>query len=114
MSEIRVGQIWQVVTDDFWSSEKSDRKYIDHNQEHKIARKMRIRYQRDEYLEIRYPFAWHFRTVDNIYMHAEPSEILKHCRYIGEIDENIKFGNRHRLAEILEQKLYKAVWEVEA
>lgn len=58
------------------------------------------------FIEIRYPYEWHFRTCYNSYYQA-PEDILRECcSYVGRIYQNIKFGNRHELKEILEQKLY--------
>jgi hypothetical protein len=105
---IQVGQIWQVATNDFWSSKKSDKVYTG---DKKTPRKAIVNLDRDEFIEIRYPFAWHFRTVDGIYLHADPVEIMKNCRLFGTICEDIRFGNRHKLQQILDEKLYKAVWE---
>jgi len=104
--DIKVGQIWQVVTHDFYSSDKTGKIAI-----REFNRNALINLNKDEYLEIRYPFEWHFRTVDNLYLHAYPTEILKHCRFVGQIDEKIWFGNQHNLKQILEEKLYKPIRE---
>jgi hypothetical protein len=105
--KIEVGQIWQVIDEEFWSSEL-DRKY-------RVAelgnRQVRIKFNQYEYIEIRYPFGWHFRTVDNIYTHAHPQDILKHCRYYGTIFEDVRQANKKDLKDILKEKLYKPVWE---
>jgi len=104
--KIEVGQIWQVIDGDFWSSEKS--RY--YSQEFD-KRQVRVNFKRGELIEIRYPFAWHLRTVDNIYIHAHPQDILKHCRYYGTIFEDVQQANRKDLKDILREKLYKPVWE---
>lgn len=103
---IEVGQIWQVVTENFYSSDKSSRILIGNDR-----RRALINLNKNELIEIRYPFAWHFRTYDDLYLHAYPNEILKHCRLIGHIDEDIRFQNNHNLAQILADKLYKPIWE---
>lgn len=101
-NKIEVGQIWQVVTNNFWSSK------VDNNKIN--GRKISYNFKRDEYIEIRYPSEWHFRTIDNIYAHAYPTEILKHCRYIGKINENTRFENKKKLQEILDENLYSPIW----
>ena len=102
---IEQGQIWQVVTDTFWSTGEG---YRIKNRDAKI------RLDRDEYIEIRYPYEWHFRTIDNEYLHAYPLEILKNCRLIGKINRDIDFGNKHSLLQIINDKLYTPIWEVSA
>jgi hypothetical protein len=101
---IEVGQIWQVCSSDFWTTDDCGNLKME-------GRKARICLNRDEYIEIRYPFAWHFRTLDNQYFHAETIEILKKCRYIGKINEKVRFANKTELQEILDEKLYTAIWE---
>ena len=103
MIEIKVGQIWQVCTETFWSSKEDGNKLN--------GRFIRTKLNRDEYIEIRYPFAWHFRTVDNKYLHAEPSDIAQNCRLIGKINEDVRFSNGKKLQQILDEHLYLAVWE---
>jgi hypothetical protein len=102
MTQIEQGQIWQVVTDEFWSSGNS----------HLVSRREgKINLKKDEYIEIRYPYEWHFRTIDNEYFHAYPVEILKHCRLIGTIKEDVRFSNKKSLLEIINDKLYTPIWE---
>jgi len=104
MISIEVGQIWQVCADNFWTTDNCSRATID-------GRKVRFCLNRDEYIEIRYPFEWHFRTTDNFYFHAKPIEILKKCRYIGKINEKVRSKNDMELQEILDQQLYTAIWD---
>jgi hypothetical protein len=102
MTKIEQGQIWQVVTYEFWSSGNS----------HLVSgREGKINLKKDEYIEIRYPYEWHFRTIDNEYFHAYPVEILKHCRLIGTINEDVRFSNKKSLLEIINDKLYTPIWE---
>jgi hypothetical protein len=105
--KIEVGQIWQVIDNDFWSSDKS--KFTASKEFGN--REIRIKLLQGEFIEIRFPFEWHFRTIDNIYLHAFPQEILKHCRLYGTINEDVNFANKKDLKEILEEGLYKPVWE---
>lgn len=102
MDKITQGQIWQVVTDDFWSSGDSH----DWN-----GRAAKVNLKKDECIEIRYPYEWHFRTTDNQYFHAYPVDILKNCRLIGKIKEDVSFNNKASLIEIINDKLYDAVWD---
>ncbi len=67
--------------------------------------------KQNEFIEIRYPFEWHFRTESSEYAHLYPEDILRYCRLYGKINEDVRFGNRHSLKEIMEQHLYKAIWE---
>jgi hypothetical protein len=102
MKTITQGQIWQVVTHDFWSS----------GQSHQInKRDAKVNLIKDEYIEIRYPYEWHFRTIDNQYFHAYPVEILKHCRLIGTIKKDVQWKNDKQLLEIINDSLYDAIWD---
>lgn len=102
MQTIKQGQIWQVVTHDFWSSGNG------HDANGRCAK---INLKKDEYIEIRYPYEWHFRTIDNEYFHAYPVEILKNCRLIGTIKKDVQWNNKAGLLEIINDKLYDAVWD---
>lgn len=91
---IKVGQIWEVTSDDFATSgDKS--KY-----------KRPIKLAKGEKIEIRYPYEWHFRTEDKHYLHAEPDMILQNCKLIGEIIERVRSQNIASLEEILRLRLY--------
>jgi hypothetical protein len=57
-------------------------------------------------IEIRYAYAWHFRTTNNQYFHANEKILIAKCEFFGSVDEGIKFGNKHDLMEILDQGLY--------
>ena len=97
-SGIETGQIWEVVTDHMWGIEANRRGY-------------KASLKRGEKIEIRYPYAWHFRTTDDVYLQASSKEIYENCKLIGKIDEGVRFGNKHGLAEILKDKLYTTAWE---
>lgn len=102
LNKIEVGQIWQVCTEDFWSS--GEHQKID-------GRKVAMNLKNGEYIEIRFPYDWHFRTVDDKYDHATEKEILKNCRLIGHIFENTRRANNKKLQSILSENLYKPIWE---
>ena len=93
-TEIEVGQIWEVITENFLTSGNDD----------KYKRPTKLR--QGEKIEIRYPYAWHFRTEDNFYLHAEPQMILDNCKLIGVIWEKIKWMNQANLEEIVRLRLY--------
>jgi hypothetical protein len=97
--EIKVGQIWKVTTDTFYTSKLNEKR------PDKIKRQTKL--NNGEFIEIRYPFDWHFRTEDNEYFHAEPDMIYQNCMYIGEILQEVQFGNKANLEEIIRLKLYR-------
>ena len=92
--KIEQGQIWEVVTDKFMTTGGN----------HSIGRPVNIR--KGEKIEIRYPYAWHFRTEDNQYFHAIPSMIKDNCRCIGAVLPSVWSNNIAKLEEILRLKLY--------
>lgn len=94
MREIKQGQIWEVVTDNFLTS--GDKEH--YNRQTKI--------KKGEKIEIRYPYAWHFRCEDNHYFHADESVIFENCRLYGVIWSNVQFANKARLDEILRLNLF--------
>ncbi|CAM0048000.1 hypothetical protein VPHK389_0062 [Vibrio phage K389] len=59
-------------------------------------------------IEIRYPFAWNFRTECDTYCNATPEAIAKHCTFFGMVTEEVRFGNKHKTAEIIKEKLYES------
>lgn len=64
-----------------------------------------------EVLEIRYPYAWHFRTSNNTYDHVDPKILKSKCSFFGVIHNDIRFNNKHKLKEILEENLYHSPLE---
>ena len=92
--EIKVGQIYEVVTENFLVDK--DKKWFNRN----------VKLDLGEKIEIRFPFAWNFRTVDNNYFHATPEMIKLNCVLLGTIWENVRSGNEATLEEILRIKLY--------
>jgi len=97
---IEQGQIWEVMTNNFLTSGR--------HPETKHGRPVKI--DNGEKIEIRYPYAWHFRTEDNFYFHASPEMITDNCKLIGIINEDIQWKNKAKLEEILRLELFnKAV-----
>lgn len=93
-NKIEVGQIYEVVTDSFLSSGRSN------------DYKRPVKLKKGEKIEIRYPFEWHFRTEDRIYLHCDPNVILENCELHGVILEHVSFNNKASLEEILRLRLY--------
>ena len=94
--KIRTGQIWEVVTDSFFTSGKDG----------KDTHKRPVKLAKGDKIEIRFPCAWHFRTEDGFYLHAEPEMIDANCSLIGDILGDIRMRNRANLEEILRLGLY--------
>jgi hypothetical protein len=99
--KVATGQIWQVTTDEFKTSGKHSRKgYMDRQ----------TILNRTEYIEIRYPYEWHFRTCnDNQYFHCTEEMLLENAVLIGIINPDINFANKHKLKEIIINGLYEVV-----
>ena len=93
-NKIEVGQIWEVITENFLTSGNDDK----HHRPTKI--------RKGEKIEICYPYAWHFRTEDNIYLHATPEMILENCKLVGIIWQKVKWMNLAKLDEIINLHLY--------
>ena len=58
-------------------------------------------------IEIRCPYAWHYRTDGDVFFHSDTDNILANCKYYGVVLEEIRFMNRYTLKQILEQGLYE-------
>lgn len=94
--DISVGMLLKVERG-FWTSGK-DRKLKE------FAAKCYI--PKGEIIEIRYPYEWHFRTQSNHYDHVSPDVLCKKCSFFGVVKDDIRFGNKHDLRQIIEQNLY--------
>jgi hypothetical protein len=92
---VEPGQIWEVVTDDFLTNK--DKRHFNRQ----------IKLEKGEKIEIRYPFAWNFRTMDNNYFHSSEEMILENCRLFGTIIPFVKQANKANLEEILRLKLFE-------
>jgi len=89
-------QIWEVTGENFLAKPFSGKM---------VDRKILI--GKGEKIEIRFPYAWHFRTeVDNNYFQADEESILKNCKYIGKIWSDIAFNNKAKLEEIIRLELF--------
>ena len=105
---MKVGEIYEVNCD-FWTSGRED-KLIEMEGS---VRKVRSLIKKGEFIELRFPFEWHFRTLDDIYFHAPGHILFENCRYFGLIDEKVRFENKQKLKEILNLRLFKGYWESE-
>lgn len=92
MEAIKQGNIYIVTTDNFFTSSKGGERSV--------------HIQKGELIEIRYPYEWHFRTIDNKYFHAEPEVILVNCELFGIIWDNVNFGNNCNLSDIVNLELF--------
>lgn len=67
---VEVGQIW-IVINDFWTS--GDKLKLK-------DRDAKVLIKAGEKLEVRYPYAWHLRTLDdNIYFHISEKTLMDNC-----------------------------------
>jgi len=67
---VEVGQIWEVITDNFYGS-KDITDY---------PRKAKFKIEKGEKIEIRFPFAWHYRTADDMYLQSDEPYLLENCK----------------------------------
>lgn len=102
--EIEVGQILEVITDDFYAS-----KNLRESKEIYGGREARFHLKKGEKIEIRYPFAWNYRTEDSIYFHSDEDYILSKCKLIGKVKSDVKSNNKANLEEILRLDLYDRI-----
>lgn len=102
---IEVGQIFEVITDDFYASKNIERV----SKENYGGREARFYLKKGEKIEIRFPFAWNYRTEDNIYFHSDNDYILSKCKLIGKVDDKVRSNNKATLEEILRLDLYHRV-----
>lgn len=107
-NNVKVGDLYQVCTEDFWcTTNKNQIGEDDFGRNTKYT----INFKLGEIIEIRYAYEWHIRTVDNVYMHVDPSELELNCKPFGRIHSDVSFSNGKNLKEILDEKLYdKAIF----
>ena len=98
---IQAGQIYEIIDDSFFTTGEAS--VIS------SSPKRPVNLLKGEKIEIRYPYEWHFRTIDNKYYHCEPEMIEKHCKPYGIIWENVRFGNSCKLEEILRLNLFTKI-----
>lgn len=101
--KIEVGIILEVITDNFYAS-----KDINSSVDLK-GRQARIHLKKGEKIEIRFPFAWNYRTEDDLYLHSEPDYLTENCKIFGKILDDVRFKNKANLEEILRLDLYKHI-----
>lgn len=104
MSEIKVGQIWEVTSDSFYATMKNR-----NGMENRPERKPVLRLLKGEKIEIRFPFAWNYRTIDDIYLSSDEDYILENCKLFGSVDAKIKSNNKAKLEEIIRLQLYNTI-----
>lgn len=93
-NRIGVGQLF-IVDKPFWTTGEDSGKRL-----------TKSKFVKGDIIEIRYPYEWHFRDEQQEYHHAKTVTLTKNCTFYGKIHEEIRFGNKHNLKEILEQKLF--------
>lgn len=103
--KIEVGQIFEIVTDDFYASKNIEAIA----NEYFGGREARFYLKKGEKIEIRFPFAWNYRTEDNIYFHSDNDYILSKCKLLGKVEAKVKSNNKASLEEILRLELYDKV-----
>ena len=94
---VEVGQIFEVHT---------EMEAVHHSLKEKSGRIAYFKVFPGEKIEIRFPYEWHFRTEDNVYMQVSEETLLKNCRLFGTIWERVRFNNKASLEEILRIGLY--------
>ena len=107
---IEVGQIW-IITDNGFTVQTKEKCncLCGHIHDRAVTKEL----PKNTYIEIRYPFAWHFRTEKGEYYHALPELILDKCKFVGKIKDNIRFKNNHDLQEILDNNYFERGTEAE-
>lgn len=97
--KVEVGQIFEVTSGTFHPEYKN--KGL-----HEKKRSLHCHLKKGEKLEIRYPFAWNFRTEDNMYLNCPEDYLLKNCKLIGSVKDDVRFNNKANLEEILRLNLW--------
>ena len=69
--------------------------------------KRKIQLEVGEIIEIRFPYAWHFRTIDNVYLQADEDVLAVNTKAYGRVWENVAFRNQCNLKIILDNNLYE-------
>lgn len=92
--KVQVGQLWKVKTDNFFTT----------GRHHKVKRPVNI--LKDEIIEIRFPYAWHFRTIDGEYFNCSEEMLIENAEPYGIIYEKVRFANKANLEQIIELGLY--------
>lgn len=72
-----------------------------------------VKIRKGSIIEIRFAFEWNFRTECDTYCNATPEAIAKHCSFFGLVNGDVRFGNKHKTAEIIKEKLYESADQFE-
>lgn len=92
---IESGDLFKVTTDKFLTS----------GEQNELKRPVKLK--KGEIIEIRFPYAWHFRTcLDDQYFHAKEDVILENCEYIGSVEKQIKWENNMKTRDIIVNGLF--------
>ena len=62
--------------------------------------------KKGSFIEFRFEFDAHCRDIENDYWRIDQSILALKCEPYARIKEDIRFGNKHNLKEIIENKLY--------
>ncbi len=104
IEKVEVGQIWELETDTIVNYKPLGENPI---------KGRRVLLLRGEKIEIRYPYAWHFRTEDDIYFQIDEPTLKMNCKLIGYIWSEVRGRNIAKLEEILRLKLWDDYKKVE-
>lgn len=62
--------------------------------------------KKDEFIEFRFEYDAHCRDIENNYWRIDQSILALKCEPFARIKEDVRFGNKHNLKEIIDNKLY--------
>lgn len=105
--EIIQGQIWKIITDNFYDSGEMESYRTDTLIKNKI--------KKGTFIEIRYPYAWHWRANYSFkenggsgsYGHSTAKSIVGNCILFGRVQSEVSWLNSFSINEILEKELYE-------
>ncbi len=66
----------------------------------------KVKIKKGQVIELRFQYQWNFRTECDTYCNASTETLIKNCSFLGDIHEDVRFGNRTKLSEILKCELY--------
>lgn len=97
MEKVNVGEIWKVT----------GKGMVTEFGENKGSRAVVLNV--GEFIEIRYPYEWHYRTDTDEYFCSTEDVLLENCKLHGVVWSNVKSGNRCKLSDIMNLQLYDKV-----
>jgi len=62
--------------------------------------------KKNEFIEFRFEYDAHCRDIENEYWRIDQSILAMKCEPFARIKEDVRFGNKHSLKDIIENKLY--------